>query len=547
MYSLPNLMMVDEKEETIRAILNGDETPTRKRPPPPLTSCLTASSSSPVSSPSSCCAETKRKKDLWGKTIHLVKEAKSTLSSSSSTSSSSSGKIRPRKKHINDNSNDDDVHEKDQHNNTLSMIQTFKNSRHSLRLSSTSVAAMTGFHPYTNLAKLFMDLVYQGYIGQKLLQQDAQLLGIQLMSEQESLLQLAQKAGTDVLSAIQHSMNVSKGKIRVNNVQDANVLKKNIMDKVQKSSSLSIGERKILQEATRYNINTGFGKDHEEDALDLYEKQCGWEVTCRNEGFKYWKFHLDKDGNAVPMNHTTDDKQGHGTTSSDIEGKKPFFFIVGVADGIRDELYHVDNLHTSKENQNNNDNDDDDDDDDDTKQWALRQVVVECKHRMRKAFIPPPIYDQIQLVIYCMMYGTSEGEIVQVVKNNIHKKQPQQQDGNTTNNKNGATTNNTTSHITISRISLQEDENDTMQHRHNWYNTILPRLTSFVHAVYNVRANDDKRYRMIHAAAAAATGASASLGENNDECDWWQILLEECPWLKDCEIALFRNKNMTVS
>ena len=27
--------------------------------------------------------------------------------------------------------------------------------------------------------------------------------------------------------------------------------------------------------------------------------------------------------------------------------------------------------------------------------WSLRQVIIECNHRMKRAFFHPPIYDQI--------------------------------------------------------------------------------------------------------------------------------------------------------
>ena len=82
--------------------------------------------------------------------------------------------------------------------------------------------------------------------------------------------------------------------------------------------------------------------------------------------------------------------------------------------------------------------------------------------------------------------------------------------------------------ITSSRVSLDDD---IMHHRNNWHAIILPRLESFVTAVYNVRSSDDKRYRMIRAAAVASSGG--------DESDYWQILLEECSWLKECDITFF--------
>ena len=494
---------------------------------------------------------------------------------------------------------------------TYDAFDKFKRRRDSLRLSASSVAALAGFHPYSNLPKLLMDLVYQGPIGKLLLKHDAKLLNIEMISEEEALRQLVKKAGSEVKNAFQHAIDVSKGRVSVRSVQDANVLKENIMSKVNESANLSKSEVKQLEEATRYNVNTGFGKDHEDDALNLYEKQCGWEVQCRNEDLKCWNFRKDLDGNIVPSGpaqsyliamreiradassprisevitidsgddedereqkdsnittHTeeiacdcTDDaviKRGRSmseaieinsqepikvvsgkSTSSTVASNctaqaskpkkkqkrdKPLFSILGVADGMRDELYHN---PQSADAPSSNDGFGDDDN------WDLRQVVIECKHRMKNAFNPPPIYDQIQTVVYCMMYDTTEGEIVQVVRDK----------GQGTTSTNGDTvgkgldskkvtkdsarkTQRTI--ITSSRVSLNDD---IMQHRNNWHSTILPRLESFVTAVYNVRSSDDKRYRMIRAAALASSGG--------DESNYWQILLEECSWLKDCDIS----------
>lgn len=490
---------------------------------------------------------------------------------------------------------------------TYDAFDKFKRRRDSLRLSASSVAALAGFHPYSNLPKVLMDLVYQGPIGQLLLKHDAKLLNIEMISEEEALRKLVKKAGSEVKKAFQHAIDVSKGRFSVRSVQDANVLKENIMSKVNESVNLSKGEVKQLEEATRYNVNTGFGKDHEDDALNLYEKQCGWEVRCRNEDLKCWNFRKDLDGNIVPsgpaqsysnalQEKRTDDSlppvsevitidsgddddderekkysnatiethddaikrgrsvseaididsqepnkvvSGKSTSSTEasnctaqasnpkkakkkLKRDKPLFSILGVADGMRDELYHN---PQSADTTSSNDGFGDDDD------WDLRQVVIECKHRMKNAFNPNPIYDIIQTVVYCMMYDTTEGEIVQVVRDK----------GQGTTSTNGDTVDEgldskkDTKHtarktqrtiITSSRVSLDDD---IMQHRNNWHATILPRLESFVTAVYNVRSSDDKRYRMIRAAAVASSGG--------DESDYWQILLEECSWLKECDIS----------
>lgn len=500
--------VVHEKEEIIRAILNGDETPPirkkakRKRPVPA------------AADRSAATATTTTKLTNIKQTTSLPRRL--TLSTTWDID----------------------------HDLTL---QAFQHSRHSLRLSTSSIAAMTGFHPYTNVAKLFMDLVYQGPIGQQLLQRDAKLLGLEMISEQEALRQIAQKAGKDVLHALLHSMDVSRGKVKVKSIQEANILQNNIIHKVQENTKITQGERKILQEATRYNINTGFGKDHEENALDLYEKQCGWEVTCRNEDLKYWDFELKEEGHAVPIENTRGDTVESSTPSPELnhngnqnvpttpaaaaavsaqerarkKSSKPFFSIVGVVDGIREELYHT---GASKNDQEDNGGD-----------WALRQVVVECKHRMKKAFVPPPIYDQIQLAIYCRMYGTTEGEIVQVVRSH-HSNHPDEKTCNAPLQqpppppKDPKEKDNCSKiSITVNRVSLDDE---IMKHGEHWDNTILPRLTSFVKGVYNVRSCDDKRYRMVQAAAIASSGG--------EERPWWQIVLDECPWLTECDIACFR-------
>ena len=92
------------------------------------------------------------------------------------------------------------------------------------------------------------------------------------------------------------------------------------------------------------------------------------------------------------------------------EKPKPFFRIVGAVDGIRDELYSESSApktssdtkpkaeHTTQKQDEYNFSDDEED------QWSLKPIIVECKHRMNEAKVPPPLYDQIQTCLYCHMY-----------------------------------------------------------------------------------------------------------------------------------------------
>eukprot|EP00986_Skeletonema_menzelii_P009845 scaffold4589_cov79-Skeletonema_menzelii.AAC.19 len=283
-----------------------------------------------------------------------------------------------------------------------------------------------------------------------------------------------------------------------------------------------------------------------------------------------------------------------------------FFKIVGAVDGIRDEIYidppimNANNVNNSaasasnteskhdgfksKENTpsntHNNDNpqnsmDDEynfSDDEDTNGQWRIRPIIVECKHRMSQAKMPPPLYDQIQTCLYMNMYNVEEADLIQVVRRSKKRTasaavaattaptrikneegakgkendQPIQKEvADTTaqcdnevkedNKKGEKKKEDSNIQITISRIALHDPIHN---HQHHWNETLLPRLASFVDAVYNVRKDDGKRYRLL----------MAMVQEQNFEChddEWsnveaWKILWDEMPWLRTCDTAFGR-------
>ena len=471
-------------------------------------------------------------------------------SSSSNTSSSKRRSIPLKRKRRSEASRE--------HQKCHIEYQTFKNQKHSLYLSASQIAAMIGLHPYNILPKLCMDLVYQGRKGRALLRHDAQLLQISLVDEDESLRQIATKGGAGIKKALEQAINIGKGKENVSSIEYASKIKDTIVSKVKESKKLTFGEMKLLIDGMRHNVNTGFGTAHEENALDVYEKQIGWEITERNAERRTWKFVRAEDANdefkqgdsktVVPLDDSVVKKLQNEVKKATVNSKddiQPYFSINGRIDGIRDEMYHVPSIPTVQDGTGvtchelhpqhmelkySDDN-----------EWALRRVVIECKHRMNKAFNPPPIYDQIQAITYAFMYDTSEAELVQVVRNeesitetnqyNIKKDATQQT--NKESDKQSLSTKERQMHsssvtITSSRISLDDP---IMKHRENWYATVLPRLRSFVDAVYSIRSDDDKRYRLLRAAAMASSGG--------DDKEWWHILHNECPFLKHCDTAFY--------
>ena len=100
----------------------------------------------------------------------------------------------------------------------------------------------------------------------------------------------------------------------------------------------------------------------------------------------------------------------------------------------------------------------------------------------------------------------------------------EQQDNDTTKTEACATS----IEIDIKRVSLDDP---LLQHRRNWNDVILPRLRSFVEAVYRIRSNDTRRYQLL----------TAMSNPTGNLLEAWNILHEECPWLKDCDTAFYRD------
>jgi hypothetical protein len=331
----------------------------------------------------------------------------------------------------------------------------FQYQDHSLRINASEISAVTGFHPYRSLAKVLMSHVYQGRAGQALKDHDANLLGIVMISEDQVLLELAKKAGAETSNALQSALQVKSGKKKLETVEIADSVKKKVLEEAKKSKKLSKVELKQLEEAARDSVNTGFGNAWEDKALDMYERQCGWEVRDRNVEVRTWSFRKDGDESVTPMapayapvhhisSHTLASNPKRQKTeelvdlvgeSPSIDGAEtipmnesvadcsilqgedrrekppysdpPFFSIRGAVDGIREELAPRAGNPTLAPGSPGDDS------------WVLNRVVVECKHRMSRLQVSPPLYEQIQTTAYCLMYEVQDADIVQVLRKQL--------------------------------------------------------------------------------------------------------------------------------
>ena len=531
-------------------------------------------------------------------------------------------------------------------------LYKFQHSPYYLRIPASSVAGLCGLHPFQNLPQLLFDYVYQSYLGQVLLQRDAELLGLTLVDaksyEQETMLNLASAASKETNELVKQVLEVSEGKRKLKSVDEVQSIQEQIKTqavKAQESGKLSKKQVDSLVEASRGHVSTGFGTCHEDEALDIYEKRVGCTVRERNEALMEWRFQRvsvlsDDDDNtngglgvtAVPMGEarrrvwdklndalevnedgkkgeesdsenkdgmkekpieidleeTVQDDGNNGKTNNDETSEeaeeakgtaaksdssttavigdkpKPFFRIVGAVDGIRDELFldspeppvstkpnvasassfndQNNTRNCTNQRQSTNAQTEYNFSDDEDNQWALRPIVVECKHRMNDAKVPPPIYDQIQTCLYCHMYKVEEADLIQVVR---RKGKCEEKENDAAVKSNGDNDENVKSkskpeskediNITITRVSLNDPIHN---HNHHWTATLLPRIASFVDAVYNVRRDDGKRYRLIMALVRSQQEDSNDAAEK----EAWKLLFEECPWLMHCDTSFGKRR-----
>ena len=203
-------------------------------------------------------------------------------------------------------------------------IQEFRHQNHSLGINASSVAACVGYHEFQSIPELMLKHVYQGRGGQRLLEHDAQLLGLELTSradEEAELLKLAESSGSEtVLTAVTRALKVKHGE-KLRSVDDANVLKQTVAKELTtQEHNLTLHQLQLLKEGTRQAIDTGCGHSWEEEALDRYQEQCGWEVRERNAECRVWHFEkTNGNTNAGDESDGDDQEDSNSSTNTDSD------------------------------------------------------------------------------------------------------------------------------------------------------------------------------------------------------------------------------------
>eukprot|EP00934_Nitzschia_sp_Nitz4_P003930 Nitzschia sp. Nitz4//scaffold60_size111251//11980//13419//NITZ4_004138-RA/size111251-snap-gene-0.177-mRNA-1//1//CDS//3329555537//3920//frame0 len=388
-------------------------------------------------------------------------------------------------------------------------VQNFRNQSHSLRINVSDVAACGGFHWYRSLPKLMFDHVYQGSLGRDLLQSDASLLGLELVSDEDIWMELAKKAGDTTKAALQQVLQVKKGQKMVDTVEEAMELREKVVKQASASKSLTISQLETLKEGVRQKGNALGGPVLE----DL--QYCSEAKRCKTAG------------------NAKSDRTTH-------------FRLRGAVDGIREEMIPIAKSLSEEE--------------EDECTWIMQNVIVECKHRMNKLQASVPLYEMIQATAYCLMYNCGEADILQVLRHRSKLPGGSVSEGSEKEFLNADTTASSNleckemgsvvdlthddkqktgrniavkgdlSHvpmtIEVTRLSIDDP---LYCHRQNWYGTVLPRLVLWATAVYDIRSDDDKRYRLLASVAAEKMGNA------------WDLLHEECPWLIGCDTSYSRD------
>ena len=424
-----------------------------------------------------------------------------------------------------------------------------------LRIPCSSIASLVGLHPFQspNFPELFFNFLYQGDNELKI--HDCLAIGVELVDEEEILVEVLGGQGRNrlrkewegVLSDKSASVAeasakkerfmkvVSEGQKKVRNAEKVlGESRKELQEKVlagerkekrvtmerrvaelEEKLKKAVGEvgepmteaqRNLLENMARKKIDCGFGNNHEDDALNEYERRTGNSVGERNTEFLYWNFPSDEA--KAPIT----------TVNGEEFSPDTLFTFVGVADGISSEL-SVDREED--------------------------RVVVECKHRMNDKYFgknarPPPFYDLIQLVSYMLMYDIERGDLLQCLRSNlnpttksdkkiddetkkkieanrqkalaIRKKKIEQQSVQQGQARSSTITvkhplpgpqappvdscspTKTVCEINITRISLRSPDSN---HAQNFAEHIIPKLYCFARAVDVVKASDSRRRHLV--------------------------------------------------
>ena len=315
-----------------------------------------------------------------------------------------------------------------------------------LKFYASDIASIADCHHYSSFLETFHKYLYQNLADLYFL--DLNILGI--VEVEPTLDDLSHVLSAEQLSALKSvslccetSGKYSNSKEVKQSVTQVNSIFASV-DKT-KLDSITLETIKLLENESTGNVYKRYGQTCESSVLNHYHTVTGYPVDKRNESSYIWSIPRDDTFDEMTLfffegkklvnpfglrDHTrphisTTRKPGasidsaasapsavaslDSNTSVDLtlalsdvptstNANSPqddvAFYIVGRVDGISEQYdkHHADPV-----------------------MWTYSSVVVEAKSRATRIQTSPSIHDQIQLVTYMLMHGTTCGDLIQTI------------------------------------------------------------------------------------------------------------------------------------
>ena len=148
----------------------------------------------------------------------------------------------------------------------------------SIRFSASKVAKYCGLHEYADIVEDFTEILYQNL--EQMLTDDAALLSIELVTQNDELMALVNKTGEEIAPKLRNILQWTSQKHAPETTNmTTDELRKRVeilVQKAEKQKMLTGSGAQEVKRALLGRISTGLGKRNEDLAIREYERVRGW-------------------------------------------------------------------------------------------------------------------------------------------------------------------------------------------------------------------------------------------------------------------------------
>jgi len=315
-----------------------------------------------------------------------------------------------------------------------------------LHFAASNVASICGVHEYADVRGDFIEHLYQGL--DEMLQEDAQVLSLQLVSIDTELGDLIARTGKNIGEQLNKVLRWTKRREGKTNRKELSGLTKSVetlLKKATREKLLNAGEADEIRSSMRGRLAKSLGNRNESLAIQTYERQRGCLVRqCNEEMFCL---------NFSPVDDITDIEEMENAINrandEQPDPKLPYFRLFGKIDGMTDVL-------VVEEGEDG--------------EWRMEPIVIEVKNRVNGFRDPPPVYDQIQTTVYMKMLDCRQADLIQCITDDRAK-------------------------VHVSRITLDDPPLHTGA---AWKDILVPRMFKYAQVIYKVRSNPMLRLAILN-------------------------------------------------